>query len=56
MRAQEIKVEVEFTDGYQKRFTEACIKRIARRDAAAKKQKGAQAFPACLHEAVQAQG
>ena len=31
MAKQEIKVKVEFTPGYEKRFTEAVLKRLAKR-------------------------
>lgn len=34
MKGKEIKVEVEFTDGYEKRFTEACLKQISKRSKA----------------------
>lgn len=31
MEKEDIKVNVTFTDGYQKRFTEACIRQLERR-------------------------
>ena len=30
MRAKEIKMEVTYTEGYERRFTEACLKQIRR--------------------------
>lgn len=32
MKKEEIKVEVTYTDGYEKRFTEACLKYIRKRN------------------------
>lgn len=32
MKKREIKVEVTFTEGYEKRYTEACLKQIANRE------------------------
>lgn len=32
MKQQEIKVRVEFTEGYEKRFTEACLQQLYKRD------------------------
>lgn len=31
MERKEIKVEVTYTEGYEKRFTEACLKQISKR-------------------------
>ncbi len=31
MKDQEIKVEVTYTDGYEKRFTEACLRQLKKR-------------------------
>lgn len=32
MKEQDIKVSVTFTDGYQKRYTEACLRQLQRRE------------------------
>lgn len=34
MKQQEIKVKVEFTEGYEKRFTEACLQQLRKRNKA----------------------
>lgn len=31
MKKQEIKVAIEFTEGYEKRYTEACLKQLRKR-------------------------
>lgn len=36
MKKNEIKVEVTLTEGYEKRFTEACLQQLSRRDDLAK--------------------
>lgn len=42
---KEIKMEVTFTDGYEKRFTEACLKQMGRSDDARTKDDGDQSQP-----------
>ena len=37
MLKQEVKVKVEFTPGYETRFTEACLRQLAKRE---RKQQG----------------
>lgn len=39
---KEIKMEVTFTDGYEKRFTEACLKQMGRSNDARTKDDGDQ--------------
>ena len=34
MKEKEINVKVTYTEGYEKRFTEACIKQISKREMA----------------------
>jgi uncharacterized protein (UPF0335 family) len=41
MKPGEIKVKVIFTEGYQQRFTAACIRQIRRREAAEKQEREA---------------
>ena len=31
-REKEVKVKVEFTEGYQKRYTEACLEQLRKRE------------------------
>lgn len=38
MRPEDIKVEVKFTEGYQKRYTEACLKVIKQREERAQRE------------------
>lgn len=40
MKGKEIKVEVKFTDGYERRFTEACLKQISKRSKAESESDG----------------
>ena len=32
LKAEDIKVKVEFTPGYEKRFTEACLRQLEKRE------------------------
>lgn len=34
MKSKEIKVRVEFSEGYEKRFTEACLQQLRKRNKA----------------------
>lgn len=38
MKAEDIKVKVNFTEGYQKRFTEACLKQLEKREKSLKEK------------------
>lgn len=39
MKSMEVKVEVIYTEGYEKRFTECCLKQIKKRDEQSTKNK-----------------
>ena len=37
-REKEVKVKVEFTEGYQKRYTEACLEQLRKRELAKQRE------------------
>ncbi len=37
-KKKEIKVQVQFTEGYEKRFTEACLEQLRRRELAKQRE------------------